>query len=207
MSMQLLTLEIFKEMFPENKNPEAVVEVFKKYFAQYEINTTDRRAGFLAQCGHESAGFSIFKENLNYHTHALMTIFKKYFPTQALADAYSRNPEKIANRVYANRMGNDSEASGDGYRYRGRGVIQLTGKDNYKAFANFKNITLTDVIAYLETLEGAIESGLWFWKTRGLNAICDTDDIIKMTTTINGGLNGLDDRKLKYNNFKVILGA
>jgi putative chitinase len=161
----------------------------------------------LAQCGHESNGFTVFKENLNYSAEGLVSTFSKYFPNISSTAGFAKNPQKIANKVYANRMGNGSEESGDGYLYRGRGVIQLTGKDNYKAFADFKGKTLNDVVNYLETTEGAIESALWFWKTRGLNAVCDTDDIIKMTKLINGGLIGLDDRKLKYNNFKVILGA
>jgi putative chitinase len=203
----ILTPEKFKEMFPLNGNTAIIFAVFEKYFAKYEINTTNRIAGFLAQCGHESNGFTVFKENLNYSAEGLVKTFPKYFPNIASTAGFAKNPQKIANKVYANRMGNGSEESGDGYLYRGRGVIQLTGKDNYKAFANFKVKTLTDVITYLETTEGAIESGLWFWKTRGLNAVCDTDDIIKMTKIINGGTNGLDDRKLKYNNFKVILGA
>jgi putative chitinase len=203
----LLTPEKFKEMFPLNVNTAIIFAVFEKYFAKYEINTTNRRAGFLAQCGHESNGFTVFKENLNYSAEGLVSTFSKYFPNIASTTGFAKNPQKIANKVYANRMGNGSEESGDGYLYRGRGVIQLTGKDNYKAFADFKGKTLNDVVNYLETTEGAIESALWFWKTRGLNAVCDTDDIIKMTKLINGGLIGLDDRKLKYNNFKVILGA
>jgi putative chitinase len=202
----MLTQEIFKEMFPENKNPEAIVEVFKKYFEQYEINTTNRRAGFLAQCGHESNGFTVFKENLNYSAEGLVSTFSKYFPNITSTTGFAKNPQKIANKIYANRLGNGPEESGDGYLYRGRGVIQLTGKDNYKAFADFKKITLTEAVAYLETIEGAIESALWFWKTRGLNAVCDADDIIKMTKLINGGTIGLEDRKLKYNKFKVLLG-
>jgi putative chitinase len=203
----LLTPEKFKEMFPLNGNTAIIFAVLEKYFTKYEINTTNRIAGFLAQCGHESNGFTVFKENLNYSAEGLVSTFSKYFPNIASTTGFAKNPQKIANKVYANRLGNGSEESGEGYLYRGRGVIQLTGKDNYKAFADFKGKTLTDVVTYLETTEGAIESALWFWKTRGLNAVCDADDIIKMTKLINGGAIGLDDRKLKYNNFKVILGA
>jgi putative chitinase len=203
----LLTPEKFKEMFPLNGNTAIIFAVLEKYFTKYEINTTNRIAGFLAQCGHESNGFTVFKENLNYSAEGLVSTFSKYFPNIASTTGFAKNPQKIANKVYANRLGNGSEVSGEGYLYRGRGVIQLTGKDNYKAFADFKGKTLTDVVTYLETTEGAIESALWFWKTRGLNAVCDADDIIKMTKLINGGAIGLDDRKLKYNNFKVILGA
>lgn len=203
--MAVITLEILQKTFPENKNLPGILDIFKKYFAQYEINTENRRAGFLAQCGHESSGFVIFKENLNYSAASLTKIFKKYFPTEASAEPYHRKPERIANKIYANRMGNGPEASGDGYKFRGRGAIQLTGKSNYLEFAKFKNLTLDECIAYLETLEGAIESALWFWKTRGLNSYCDKDDILGMTKKINGGTHGLEERTKIYNKVKSLL--
>jgi putative chitinase len=203
--MAVLTVEMFKKVFPQNKTPEAVHDVFKKYFAQYEINTTNRRAGFLAQCGHESNGFTVLKENLNYSAEGLVKIFKKYFPTLELAKKYARQPEKIANKVYANRMGNGPEASGDGWKFAGKGAIQLTGKENYSAFAKFKGMEIDEVVAYLQTLEGAIESALWFWKSHGLNAYCDKDDIVGMTKKINGGTIGLDDRIAKYEKIKQLL--
>lgn len=203
----IVTVEIFQKMFPQNKQAAAVVEIFKKYFAQYEINTLNRRAGFLAQCGHESNGFTVLKENLNYSAEGLVKTFKKYFPTLASAQTYAKKPEKIANKVYANRMGNGPEASGDGWKFAGKGAIQLTGKDNYTAFAKTKGITVDEASAYLQTLEGAIESALWYWSSRGLNAVCDKDDIITMTKKINGGVIGLEDRKSHYEKFKTMLKA
>ena len=182
------------------EHSEAVIAIF----AKYEINTLNRVAGFLAQCAHESGTFSITKENLNYSAAGLLKIFKKYF-TEATAAQYARKPEMIANKVYANRMGNGDEKSGDGFRYRGRGFIQLTGKENYSSFAKSINKTLDETIAYLETFEGAIESACWYWKSRNLNATCDKNDIISMTEKINGGTIGLEDRKAKYEKYKSLL--
>jgi putative chitinase len=202
--MQISTNQI-RQLFPQNKHPDHLAEVFNEIFPKYNITTVNRAAGFLAQCGHESAGFTILKENLNYGAKGLMGTFKKYFPTESLALAYERQPEKIANRVYANRMGNGPESSGDGYRYRGRGAIQLTGRDNYSRFAASMGMSLDEVIEDLETLDGAIESACWFWATNGLNAICDADDIVKMTKKINGGTIGLEDRKQHYEHAKHLL--
>lgn len=171
----------------------------------YDINTLNRAAGFIAQCAHESAKFSVTKENLNYSAKGLMTTFKKYFPDEATALQYERKPEKIANRVYANRMGNGPEDSGDGWKYCGRGLIQLTGKDNYTRFAEKVGMTLDDVIPYLETATGAVESAAWFWKAKGLNEIADRDDILTMTKRINGGTHGLTERTELYNLAKKVL--
>ena len=201
----LVTIEKFKKMFPTNKQSVEIMEIFTKYFDKYEINTVNRCAGFLAQCGHESGGFTIFKENLFYSEKGLMTTFKKYFPTIASTNGYVKNPEKIANKVYAGRMGNGPEASGDGWKYAGKGAIQLTGKSNYEAFGKAKGISTDEVSNYLRTLEGAIESALWFWSSRGLNTTCDKDDIISMTKKINGGTIGLEDRKAHYISFKQTL--
>ena len=182
------------------EHSEAVIAIF----AKYEINTLNRVAGFIAQCAHESAAFSITKENLNYSAAGLLKIFKKYF-TEATAAQYARKPEMIANKVYANRMGNGDEKSGDGFRYRGRGFIQLTGKENYSSFAKSINKTLDETITYLETFEGALESACWYWKSRNLNATCDKNDIIAMTEKINGGTIGLTDRTAKYEKYKSLL--
>jgi len=160
--------------------------------------TKPRAIHFFAQCAHESGGLKVFSENLNYSQSGLRKTFKKYFPTEALAKAYARQPEKIANRVYANRMGNGNEASGDGWKYRGRGAIQLTGKNNYTAFAKHMNrqdiLTQPDIVA----TELAFESALFFFEENGLWSICDrgTDraTIITLTKRINGGTHGLDDR-------------
>jgi len=126
-------------------------------------------------------------------------------PDDATAAKSERKPEMIANRVYASRMGNGPESSGEGFKFRGRGAIQLTGKENYTKFAQSVGKTIDETIAYLETLEGAIESACWFWKTNGLNAICDADDIVKMTKRINGGTIGLEDRKSHYEKAKKVL--
>jgi putative chitinase len=203
--MQITEAHI-KSIFPQYKHPADLAECLTEQFEKYEINTANRAAGFLAQCGHESAGFTVLKENLNYSAEGLNKIFKKYFPTVADATPYARNPEKIANKVYANRMGNGPESSGDGYKFRGRGAIQLTGHDNYTQFAKSVGMTVDEAVADLETLDGAIESACWFWKKNGLNAICDKDDIVTMTKRINGGTIGLEDRKKHYEHAKHLLG-
>jgi putative chitinase len=202
-----ITATHIKSIFPQYKYPNDLAEALTEQFEKYEINTANRAAGFLAQCGHESNGFTVLKENLNYSADGLNKIFKKYFPTVAAATPYARNPEKIANKVYANRMGNGPESSGDGYKFRGRGAIQLTGCDNYTQFAKSVGMTVDEAVADLETLDGAIESACWFWKKNGLNAICDKDDIVTMTKRINGGTIGLEDRKKHYEHAKHLLGG
>ena len=172
---------------------------------RYSINTVNRLAGFLAQCGHESHDFKFVKENLNYSQEGLRKTFPKYFPSDALAAEYARKPEKIANKVYGNRMGNGDEASGDGFKYSGKGLIQLTGKENYRKFALKIGRTLEETVAYLQTIEGAAESAAWFWSTNGLNEIADKDDIVIMTKRINGGIIGLDDRTARYKAAKSVL--
>lgn len=180
-------------------------DVVNLLFEKYEITTTNRIAGFLAQCSHESAGFKFKSENLKYSAEGLNRRFPKYFKNAGVdANQYARQPEKIANRVYANRMGNGDEASGDGYKFRGRGYIQLTGKNNYTKFAEKIGKSLDEAVAYCETDAGAIESALYYWEREKLNSYCDKDDIKGMTKVINGGYNGLEDRKEKYEKFKLI---
>jgi len=203
--MMEITADLIKQLYPQYKHPDDLAECLNESFDKYEINTVNRAAGFLAQCGHESNGFTVLKENLNYSAEGLNKIFHKYFPTVESAQAYARQPEKIANKVYANRMGNGDEVSGDGYKFRGRGAIQLTGHDNYSKFAAAVGMDLDDAVQDLETLDGAIESACWFWETNGLNAICDRDDIVAMTKRINGGTIGLDDRKAHYEKAKALL--
>jgi len=200
-----LNLEKLKKCVPNNKDHTGLLNAFNKVFEKYQINTKERVAGFLAQCGHESLDFTVLKENLNYGAKGLRGTFGKYFPDDAIAAKYERKPEMIANRVYASRMGNGNEASGDGYKYRGRGAIQLTGHDNYTAFAKDIGKTIDETIAYLETLEGAIESACWFWKKNGLNEIADKKDITLMTKRINGGTIGLEDRTKHWNNNLQVL--
>ena len=201
-----ITADQLGQLFPQNKYLNDLAEVLNAAFDKYEINTVNRVAGFLAQCGHESNGFTVLKENLNYKAEGLNKIFHKYFPTVESAQAYAHNPEAIANKIYAGRMGNGDEQSGDGYKFRGRGAIQLTGKDNYSHFAASQGMSLDDCVADMETLDGALESAMWFWKTHGLNEICDRDDIVAMTKRVNGGTIGLDERRAHYEKAKQLLG-
>jgi len=166
---------------------------------EYEINTPERVAAFLAQCAHESGNFKFLRENLNYRAESLMKTFPKYFPDMATAKDYEKQPEKIANRVYANRMGNGDEASGDGFRYLGRGLIQLTGKNNYTIFAASIETPLEEIPEYLGTFEGAVQSACWFWEQNNLNQWADKKDILTLTKRINGGTIGLEDRIKHYN--------
>ena len=173
----------------------------------YEINTPLRVAHFVAQCAHESGNFVFIKENLNYKAASLMTVFKKYFPTADLAQQYANKPERIANRVYANRMGNGDEASGDGWRFCGRGLIQLTGKDNYTFFAGSLNISVEEAAEYLATFEGAAQSACFFWEQNNLNRFADANDVKGLTRAINGGYIGLSDREKHTEHALHILGA
>ena len=167
--------------------------------------TNNQAAHFFGQCAHESGNFKAFSENLNYSADGLTKIFKKYFPTMASTAGYARVPEKIANKVYANRMGNGPESSGDGWRYRGRGPIQLTGKDNYTAFATA--IGRPDILSNPDIVAGelAFESALWFFSKNGLLAIADkgtdTATITTISKRVNGGTHGLDDRIEKTKKF------
>ena len=173
---------------------------------KYDIMSPVRQAMFLSQLAHESGNFRHVVENLNYSAEALRRVFGRHFPTDAIAQEYARKPERIANRAYANRMGNGDEASGDGWKYRGRGLIQLTGKDNYTSYSNYaKNGALQnpDIVA---TPEFAADSAGWFWATNRLNQLADTGDVRAVTRRINGGFNGLADREAKYNKLIVMLG-
>tara|TARA_B110000503_G_scaffold142685_1_gene240350 strand:+ start:1832 stop:2461 length:630 start_codon:yes stop_codon:yes gene_type:complete len=170
---------------------EAMLEVLPKY----EINTPERVAGFLAQTGHESNKYKALSENLNYSSKALDSVFGKYFKRAGRdATEYHRQPEKIANVVYANRMDNGDTESGDGWRYRGGGILQLTGKSNYTKFGESVNLTPKEATYFVRTKSGALESACWFWTTNNLNESCDSKDILTMTKRINGGTNGLEDR-------------
>lgn len=195
--MSLITPEMLRIVTSPDM-AEKWTEPLRMVCEKYEINTPDRVAGFISQIAHESAGFKVLVENLNYSAAALMSVFKNYFPTYELAKAYERKPEKIANRVYANRMGNGDEASGDGWFRRGRGLIQLTGTDNQIAFGMACDVDTITKPELLETPDVAAESAGWFWSTRRLNPLADAKDVVGMTRRINGGTNGLDDRQMKY---------
>jgi putative chitinase len=205
-----LILTQLKQLLPQNQYITHWYEVLQQLLPDYEINTPQRIAAFIAQCAHESAGFTVLKENLNYRAATLQKVFPKYFPTEELAQQYANLPDKqaaIANRVYANRMGNGDEASGDGYRFCGRGLIQLTGRDNYSWFAASLNISVEEASEYLQTFEGAAQSACWFWETNKLNTWADTGDILTLTKRINGGTIGLEDRKKHYEHALHVLGA
>ena len=197
----MITVEQFTEMFPKNKNPQAWTTALNEVLPTYKIDTPERIASFLAQCGHESAGFTVLQENLNYSADGLNKIFKKYFPTLDSAQPYARKPEMIANRVYGGRMGNGDEASGEGYKFRGRGPIQLTGKDNYTACSDFlfQDDTLLQNPDMLLDPEYALHSACWFWWKNDLNNYADSADLVTMTKRINGGTIGLEDRIKHYN--------
>lgn len=188
--------------------PDTVIAQIPGVMESFGVNTPLRLAHFLAQCGHESGGFRLTQENLNYSAKGLMGIFKKYFPTQALADAYARKPEKIANKVYGGRMGNGLEATGEGYKFRGRGYIQLTGKQNYTAF---DLVVEDDILANpdLVSSKHALSSAAWFWKKNGLNLIADTGSssevVTKITKRVNGGTIGLPDRIKHFKEYHALL--
>ena len=198
------------QMVPGNPYIDHWFEAIAEILPEYEINTRPRVAMFIAQCAHESGGFRAIKENLNYRAPSLRKLFSKYFPDDALAARYAGMPNKqeaIANRIYANRMGNGDEASGDGWLYCGRGLIQLTGKDNYTFFAGSLDISTEEASEYLATFEGAAQSACWFWEQNNLNRFADANDVKGLTRAINGGYIGLDDRISHTEHALHILGA
>jgi putative chitinase len=188
--------------------PDAVIAMIPDTAAKFQINTPLRLAHFLAQCGHESGGFRATQENLNYSAKGLNGIFKKYFPTEAAAAPYARNPQKIANKVYANRMANGDEASGDGYKFRGRGYIQLTGRANYTEFGKAIG---EDIATNPDAVSGkyALLSAAWFWSKNGLNKLADggaTDPVVtSITKRVNGGTIGLADRIKHFKEYYHLL--
>ena len=188
--------------------PDAVITQIPSVMTTFKIDTALRLSHFLAQCGHESAGFKAVQENLNYGAKGLLGIFKKYFPTEAKALQYERKPEKIANLVYGGRMGNGDEVSGDGYKFRGRGYIQLTGKNNYAAFGKAINEDITanpDLVA----TKYPLLSAAWFWSSNGLNTLADkgADDasVTAITKRVNGGTIGLPDRIKHFKEYYTLL--
>ncbi len=201
------TKDQLKQMIPKNPYVDQWYKAISEILPEYEINTPKRVAAFLAQCAHESGGFIFLKENLNYKAASLRKVFPKYFPTDELAAQYANKPEKIANRVYANRMGNGDESSGDGFKYCGRGLIQLTGKDNYTFFAGSLDIPVEEASEYLQTFEGAVQSACFFWEQNNLNQWADKGDILTLTKRINGGTIGLEDRQKHYEHALHIFGA
>ena len=188
--------------------PDAVISQIPGIQDKFEINTPLRLAHFLAQCGHESGGFRLVKENLNYSAKGLMGIFKKYFPTEVLAKTYERKPEKIANKVYSSRMGNGDEASGDGAKFCGRGYIQLTGKDNYTAFGKSINEDIAANPTWVAE-KYALLSAAWFFNKNKLHIMADggaTDAVVtSITKRVNGGTIGLPDRIKHFKEYHALL--
>jgi len=201
------TQEQFEEIIGKNPYADHWFEALCQILPDYDIDTVPRVAAFLAQTAHESGGYRAIKENLNYKAESLCKVWPRYFPDMATAKAYEKQQERIANRAYANRMGNGDEASGDGWKFCGRGLIQLTGKSNYSRYAESLEISLDEASEHLTTFEGCVQSAAWFWEANNLNQWADNGDIKKMTKIINGGDLGLADRIKHYEHAKHVLGA
>ena len=189
--------EQLAQILPGNPYVEHWCEALNKILPDYDISTPQRVAAFLAQTAHESGGYTALHENLNYQAASLCRVWPSHF-TADIADQYAHNPERIANRAYAGRMGNGDEASGDGWNFCGRGLLQVTGRVNYQAFADSVQMNIADVPAFLQTFEGAVQSACWFWENNNLNSYADSGDFVTMTKKINGGTLGLDDRQHRY---------
>ena len=201
----MITPEQLQVILPHNQNIHTLCASLNDLLPKYEINTKNRIASFLAQCAVESVEFTVLQENLNYGPQSLMRTWPHYFLSVTTANQYAHQPEKIANHVYANRYGNGDEASGDGWKYRGRGAIQTTFHDNYKAFAVFLGLSIDQTVAYCETPVGAVESACFYWKMHKINDDCDVDNIESMTHKINVAELGLPQRRMYYEKAKSIL--
>jgi len=202
----LVNINQLNNLFANKKfNVDNYVDPLNTSMEKYNINTSLRISMFLAQVLFESNYFTEIVENLNYSANGLLKTFPTHFNSQQV-EMYAYHAEMIGNRVYANRMGNNNEYSGDGYKFRGRGLIQLTGKENYQHLANDLNMTLDNVVNYLEGPYGACMSAAWFWNNHKLNDYADRKDINGCTKIINGGYNGLEERKQIYNNALKIFG-
>lgn len=197
--MTKITPELLKFIMPQAavSDLKAFADPLEEQMTKYGIISDLSRQHFLAQIGHESGSLRYTEENLNYSVIGLMKVFSRYFPNEQTAIPYARQPEKIANRVYANRMGNGNESSGDGWRYRGRGLIQLTGKENYQRFFNAQadEALINDPDLIAEDPNFAVEAACWFWASRELNKHAENDDLKAVTLRVNGGHNGLNDRE------------
>jgi putative chitinase len=209
--MSLITVDQLAAMIPSNKEIAAWCEELNKALPKYDITTDQRIAGFISQCAHESMDFNAMSENLNYREETLNKVFPRYFgPGKRNAAEYAKNPEKIANYVYmdefrTSKLGNTQP--GDGWRFRGRGLKQLTGRDNYTRFAKDYEMTAEEAAVWVETKEGALASALWFWNINKLNAVADTGNVAALTKKINGGDIGLADRQARYAKAMAALGG
>lgn len=205
----MISFDQFRLMIPKNREPSSWYNIAVDFFEKYDINSKNRIAGFMAQCAHESLDFTLLEENLNYSASSLERVFPRYFRT-VRAEEYARNPQKLANYVYMDRnrtkagaLGNVHE--GDGWLFRGRGIKQLTGRNNYSEFGKFVDLTAEEAAEYLETKKGAFESACWFWEKNRLERFADRDDIVGMSNKVNGGTIGLEDRIKRYEEYKDIL--
>lgn len=193
------------QMLPGNPNVKNWFNSFALFFPDAELDTFERIAAFIAECSVESGNFTRLNENLNYSADGLVKTWPKRFPNVEFTNQYARQPEKIANYVYANRMGNGDNASGDGWLFHGRGIIQLTGRSSYQGFADYTNMPIEEVCDYLLTTDGATQSACWFWKTNSLNQYLEIQGIDKVSRVINGGNHGLLERRANYQKALQIL--
>jgi putative chitinase len=214
-----ITTNQLAQILPGNQYISQWCDSLNKILPNYSINTVAQVGDFIGQCAHESANFTQLNENLNYSAQGLANTWpnrfavkgsdgnpvKPYVPT-SLATSIQRNPEMIANNVYADRMGNGPSSSGDGWLFHGRGLIQITGRANYTAFGLTADMSPDQVVDYVQTFDGAVQTACWFWSTNNLNQYADSNNIETMTRRINGGLNGLDDRKAKCSLAQQVLG-
>jgi len=203
----MIALEQFQDTIGSNPYTEQWLTALNTLLPEYEINTPQRIAAFLAECAHESANFTAIQENLNYRAESLRKVWPTHFETDDIAAQYAHNQEAIANRAYASRMGNGNEASGDGWKFCGRGLIQLTGRENYQFFADSVGMSIDDVPAYLATFEGAVQSACYFWESNDLNKLADAGAIDHISRIINGGNLGLKERHENYVKFLTVFGA
>jgi putative chitinase len=210
----VITLQQFQQMIPTNREAADWYAIAIELFPKYNINTPNRIAGFMAQCAHESGDFRVLEENLNYSAEVLNRVFGRYFgaPPKRNAAEYARNPQKIANYVYMDefrspnsRLGNTQP--GDGWKFRGGGIKQLTGRSNFARFGSSIDMTADQAADYVRTKKGAFESACWFWRTNNIERFADRDDIDGMSRAINGGDNGLEDRRNRYNRAKSVLSS
>jgi putative chitinase len=199
------TQEKCTAILQNNQYSEHWYEALCKILPDYDINTVERVACFLGQTMVESGGYRLLVENLNYKAESLMKLWHSHFPTPEIANQYAHHPEQIANRAYAGRMGNGPEESGDGWKFCGRGLIQLTGKANYQKFAESIDTPVDQIPEFLGTFEGAVQSACWFWESNNLNALADNGDVLGLTKKINGGTIGLEERQQHTANAHQIL--
>ena len=195
--ISLVDAALLAKVVPARDDLDQWAAAIRKACLRFEINTVRRVAAFIAQMAHES-GLTIKEENLNYSAKRLTQVWPSRFPMLARAEPYARNPEKLANKVYSGRMGNGDEASGDGWRFRGAGPLQLTGRSNWSLFAKALGLTLDDALEYGRTVEGGIMAAAWFWEANDINRLADTPGVADESKRINGGTHGLEDRKAKF---------